>query len=124
MCGILENLNVSDTRSLFNLIKHRGPDAAEEKRFQVNSRVIPLLHQSLSIVDLSEIGTLPTFTHDQPGCIIFNGKISDHEILKKDWENFFSKGILMHLGFQSPGKLLGLKYAGGLKNIIRQRKIL
>lgn len=84
MCGILGSINVPNTESLLDLIKHRGPDASGEKSFQVNSATVHLLHRRLSIVDLSETGSQPMFTHDQNGCIIFNGEIYNHEDLKRE----------------------------------------
>ncbi len=92
MCGILGSINVANTGSLLDLIKHRGPDASGEMSFQIDSHKVHLLHRRLSIVDLSEAGSQPMFTHDKNGCIIFNGEIYNHEELKQKLPEIPFKG--------------------------------
>ncbi|MEM7293358.1 MAG: asparagine synthetase B, partial [Pseudomonadota bacterium] len=52
-------------------IQHRGPDASAVYLDQT----LGLVHQRLSIIDLSEAGTQPMHSHDERFVIVFNGEI-------------------------------------------------
>ena len=84
MCGILGSINIENTADYLATIRHRGPDAHGIVDFKVNDHHVKLLHQRLSIVDLSEAGCQPMYTDNQDGCIIFNGEIYNHETLRDD----------------------------------------
>jgi len=83
MCGILGSININNTETYLDTIKHRGPDACGVKSFEVAENKIDLLHRRLSIVDLSEAGKQPMFSYDNNACITFNGEIYNHLELKQ-----------------------------------------
>ena len=84
MCGILGSINLLIESKHLNLLKHRGPDDYGENSFCINNTKVQFLHRRLSIVDLSEMGKQPMFSHDQKSCIILNGEIYNHLELKND----------------------------------------
>lgn len=83
MCGILGSINFSTTSDYLDYIKHRGPDAEGANTFFVNNHVVNLLHRRLSILDLSEAGRQPMLSNDNKGCIVFNGEIYNHTLLRE-----------------------------------------
>lgn len=83
MCGILGSINITNTDSYLDYIKHRGPDASGMKSFKISNNTINLSHRRLSIVDLSEAGSQPMLSYDNKACIIFNGEIYNHLDLKE-----------------------------------------
>lgn len=83
MCGILGSINFPATSNYLDDIKHRGPDAAGANTFFINNHVVDLLHRRLSIIDLSEAGNQPMLSTDAKGCIIFNGEIYNHALLRE-----------------------------------------
>lgn len=82
MCGILGGININKIEDYLDYIKHRGPDAFGMKAFRTGNNKINLLHRRLSILDLSESGKQPMFSHNSKACIIFNGEIYNHLDLK------------------------------------------
>jgi asparagine synthase (glutamine-hydrolysing) len=78
MCGIAGFTQFSaavgdiDTlKNMGNAILHRGPDAGGEYL----DEHVGLAHRRLSIIDLSEAGNQPMFSHDRKLVIVFNGEI-------------------------------------------------
>jgi asparagine synthase (glutamine-hydrolysing) len=92
MCGILGSINIENTADYLATIRHRGPDAHGIVGFKVDDHDVKLLHQRLSIVDLSEAGCQPMYTDNQDGCIIFNGEIYNHETLRDDLPDVTFRG--------------------------------
>jgi asparagine synthase (glutamine-hydrolysing) len=93
MCGIAgiiyhnqRNVAESDLRQMMQSIKHRGPD--DEGLFI--DKNVGLGFVRLSILDLSEAGHQPMFSHDGKLVIVFNGEVYNYieirEELKKDFE--------------------------------------
>jgi asparagine synthase (glutamine-hydrolysing) len=85
MCGITGIFGISDVNqaqkkveSMNNALKHRGPNA---DGVFVNENVA-LGHRRLSIIDLSDAGTQPFYTHDRRQCIVFNGEIYNFQSVK------------------------------------------
>ncbi|MCI8919278.1 MAG: hypothetical protein HFH29_11045, partial [Eubacterium sp.] len=59
---------------MVDAIAHRGPDA--EGMFCAEN--IALGHRRLSIIDLSEQGNQPMYSHDGRYVIVFNGEIYNY----------------------------------------------
>jgi asparagine synthase (glutamine-hydrolysing) len=88
MCGIFgilssknENYLKQIVRIGSNSLKHRGPDGHGE--FIADS--IGMAHRRLSIIDLG-LGKQPMFNETQNLCIVFNGEITNHSLLRKQME--------------------------------------
>ena len=88
MCGIAgwiyknQNQKAEKERikKMTDAIAHRGPDA--EGAFLENN--VALGHRRLSIIDLSEDGNQPMFSHDDAYVIVFNGEIYNYLELKEE----------------------------------------
>lgn len=86
MCGInglISTEHTKETSYMFvqqmnDLIKHRGPD--NDGIFQHNHTTLG--HRRLSIIDLSEAGNQPFFSHDKKFVVVFNGEIYNYKELK------------------------------------------
>ena len=94
MCGIncilnfnLDNVNKNVIQQMNEQIIHRGPDKQKlffDKNFAFG-------HCRLSIIDLSDKGDQPMFSHDQRYVIAYNGEIYNFKILRKQLEK---QGVL------------------------------
>ncbi len=89
MCGIagflvtgFPELNASALEQMGNSIAHRGPDASATY-FDAD---IGLVHRRLSIIDLSDAGTQPMFSHDRRYAIVFNGEIYNFPALRQSMQ--------------------------------------
>jgi len=87
MCGINAIWKPKDSiglenaiRSMNGAIAHRGPDA-DGIWF---NEVLALGHRRLSIIDTSEAGNQPFFSHDKKLVIVFNGEVYNYLELKKE----------------------------------------
>jgi asparagine synthase (glutamine-hydrolysing) len=88
MCGIAgfvwkdarRPADAAAVQSMCDVIAHRGPDA---EGVHVEGPV-GLGHRRLSILDLSEAGTQPLFTHDGRFVIVFNGEIYNYVELRAE----------------------------------------
>ena len=94
MCGIggvfEQNKAPIDQALLESMQKamvHRGPD----DHGIYMDEFVGLVHRRLSIIDLSRDGHQPMFTSDGRFCIVYNGEIYNHEVLR---------GTLRNLGYQ------------------------
>lgn len=82
MCGIagIYHFNTAQPVSqdqltrMTDVMQHRGPDA---DGIYIHDK-IGLGHRRLSIIDLSEAGKQPMFSHDQQLAIVFNGEIFNY----------------------------------------------
>ncbi len=92
MCGILGSVNINDTASYLDEIKHRGPDGSGAASFLINENQIHLLHRRLSIIELGEAGLQPMFSSDNKACITFNGEIYNHLQLREKLQGVDFKG--------------------------------
>lgn len=86
MCGIAGMIDKHNgkidrvtIRRMTDRIVHRGPDA---EGIYIDGN-IGMGHRRLSILDLSDAGTQPMFSHDNRYCIVFNGEIYNYRELKK-----------------------------------------
>ena len=92
MCGIagyFGNGNSEKLEKMLNSIKHRGLDDSGIEIFDK----VGLGHNRLSIIELSELGHQPMYSHNKDICIVFNGEIYNFKDLKrqlKDKYNFKS----------------------------------
>ncbi len=88
MCGIAgfiykdkkKAAEQSRLKKMVDAIAHRGPDA--EGMFCAEN--IALGHRRLSIIDLSEQGNQPMYSHDGRYVIVFNGEIYNYIEIKKE----------------------------------------
>ncbi len=86
MCGIAgiinkrsTEVNKKDIRIMNTAMAHRGPDA---EGIYIDGN-IGLGHRRLSIVDLSDSGNQPMFSHDKKYVLVFNGEIYNYIELKE-----------------------------------------
>lgn len=88
MCGIVGGIGKiqGNTKSILELISHRGPDSSG---YYVQQDFF-LGHTRLAIQDLSENGNQPMFSADNRYVIIFNGEIYNHHEIRSEFENDFS----------------------------------
>lgn len=94
MCGIAgiirkdkNFIQKEQIKKMTDAIIHRGPDA--EGQFVEAS--IGLGHRRLSIIDLSEDGNQPMFSHDNRFVIVFNGEIYNYIELKDELKQLGAK---------------------------------
>ena len=94
MCGICGIYNYGQSTNAFDesllirmsdTIKHRGPD--DSGTFISSNHRVGFGFRRLSIVDLSPAGHQPMFSPDGSLCIIFNGEIYNHLVLRKEFES-------------------------------------
>jgi asparagine synthase (glutamine-hydrolysing) len=119
MCGIVgsitNNLHSNSLISkLHNIQKHRGPDGIGEYISVLPSkRVVTLLHQRLSIIDLTD-GSQPMSDLHKDITIIFNGEIFNHlelreRLMRKGYEfstNHSDTEVLLYLYKEYKEKML------------------
>lgn len=98
MCGIAgiikkKNFKVEqeEIQVMNDTMAHRGPDA---EGIYIDAH-IGLGHRRLSIVDLSECGNQPMFSHDKKYVLVFNGEIYNYIELK---EQLRKKGAVFATG--------------------------
>lgn len=83
--GALSTENVPATaRKMGNAIRHRGPD--DSGVWHDEHGQIALVHQRLSIVDLSPAGHQPMISPSGRYVIAFNGEIYNHPVLRHEIE--------------------------------------
>lgn len=88
MCGIVgfiykdrkKTAEYEKIKKMAERIAHRGPDA--EGTFVDGP--LAFGHRRLSIVDLSDSGNQPMFSHDKKLCIVFNGEIYNYIEIKRE----------------------------------------
>ncbi|HEX6966019.1 MAG TPA: asparagine synthase (glutamine-hydrolyzing) [Gemmatimonadaceae bacterium] len=66
--------------------RHRGPDASGT--YADPSGLAALGHNRLSIIDLSDAGAQPMFSHDGRLCIVFNGEIYNYLELRAELHDY------------------------------------
>ncbi|UOU99043.1 asparagine synthase (glutamine-hydrolyzing) [Chryseobacterium daecheongense] len=94
MCGIAGIIannaeNYQDKiRKMTDAIAHRGPDSSHHE-FYENAI---LGHRRLSIIDLSENGIQPMFSHNKNECIVLNGEIYGYQTLKGQYPEYSYRG--------------------------------
>lgn len=86
MCGIGGFINTQygeeDLLKMINAQSHRGPDA---NNFYFNSEAkVGLIHNRLSILDLSQDANQPMFSHYKRYIIVFNGEIYNFKDIASD----------------------------------------
>jgi asparagine synthase (glutamine-hydrolysing) len=94
MCGIAgifsfnnnKRPSLSEVQTLTKEIKHRGPDGGG---YFLEGNVA-LIHNRLSIIDLSSNGSQPFYSTNQDYVIVFNGEIYNYLELKKELEGEFT----------------------------------
>ena len=87
MCGIAGSVGVVSKKfnheELARALGHRGPDAQGLVRLPLGNKEAIIAHTRLSIVDLSEAGSQPMYSHDGRWIITYNGEIYNHLDLRK-----------------------------------------
>ncbi len=101
MCGIACIIDKSLTfdgnvlARFTNCVGHRGPDSYGFAKFAdgdglpeslQNSFLVGMGHRRLSIIDLSDAGSQPMFSHDRNFVLVFNGEIYNHIEIRKELE--------------------------------------
>lgn len=98
MCGIAgiikkkhDKAKKQEIQVMNDIMAHRGPDA---EGIYIDD-VVGFGHRRLSIVDLSESGNQPMFSHDRKYVLVFNGEIYNYleikEYLKKKGAKFVTE---------------------------------
>jgi len=102
MCGI-HGFNFADQkliRKMMSTAAHRGPD---DEGLHVGEG-ISLGHNRLSIIDLSEKGRNPMWSHDRRYAIVFNGEIYNFKKIKSE---LIKKGHTFYSGTDTEVILIG-----------------
>ena len=81
MCGIAGFFGNKDISKkiidrTINLMRNRGPDASNFKKFNFKNNQVLLVHSRLSIIDLDKRSDQPFI--DNGVCLIFNGEIYNY----------------------------------------------
>lgn len=92
MCGIVGVVGgqyVSDAQieQAEKLQRHRGPDSQGVVRCMAGVMHITLIHQRLSILDLSDAGSQPMKSRDGAGWLIYNGEIFNFIEIRTELES-------------------------------------
>ncbi len=89
MCGIAgiwnlnnKELSLTTLKRFTDSISHRGPDGSGYEL--LNDNTLGLGHRRLSILDLSEAGKQPMFSHERDLVISFNGEIYNFIEIRKE----------------------------------------
>ena len=123
MCGLVgffnplgfQNFNANDIlRKMSAEIIHRGPD--DSGCWHDDESGIALAHRRLSILDLSDAGSQPMFSHSGRYVIIFNGEIYNHLEIRLKLE---SKTSLGWRGASDTESLLAAIELWGLERTLR-----
>jgi asparagine synthase (glutamine-hydrolysing) len=121
MCGFAGFLSFSPSENhvlvrMGDAIKHRGPD--DSGVWLDASSGIGLVHQRLSILDLSDNGHQPMNSSSGRYCIAFNGEIYNHlelreELAQQTWRGHSDTETILS-GFDEWGILPTIKRAVGM----------
>ena len=89
MCGIAgciteREISHSEITKLLQLMRNRGPDSGNYKKFNFGNKLIYLFHTRLKILDLNPRSDQPFLKNDI--CLIYNGEIYNYIELRKDLE--------------------------------------
>jgi len=88
MCGIAGYFSATQKieneylNKMVKAINHRGPDGLHI--WQDESGIIGLTHARLAILDLSEAGTQPMYSHSKRYIMVFNGEIYNHNDIRSE----------------------------------------
>lgn len=63
---------------------HRGPDSQGSEVFNTGNWHVGINHQRLSILDLSDAGNQPMYSHSNRSVIAYNGEVYNYEEINKD----------------------------------------
>lgn len=96
MCGISGFANYSydlqvNIEKMKDRMLHRGPDA--EGSYILEAHKLALGHRRLSIVDITETGSQPMWSHDRRFVMVFNGEIYNHRTLRQKLIDDKSKNV-------------------------------
>ncbi len=108
MCGIIGvigPLSKPSFETIGSLTSHRGPDNLGK----FESEHALLIHNRLSIIDLSEAANQPMISHDQRYVMVFNGEIYNYQELRIELE---SAGLNFKTNSDSEVLLLGYSHWG------------
>ncbi|HET7563550.1 MAG TPA: asparagine synthase (glutamine-hydrolyzing), partial [Gemmatimonadaceae bacterium] len=90
MCGIAglfgRGWEPAQLDAMITRQRHRGPDASGTHCD--SSGLAALGHNRLSIIDLSDAGAQPMFSHDGRLCIVFNGEIYNYLELRAELHDY------------------------------------
>jgi asparagine synthase (glutamine-hydrolysing) len=106
-------------RRMGDSIRHRGPD--DSGVWHDGDGQIALVHQRLSILDLSTAGHQPMVSQSGRHVIVFNGEIYNHVALRKELESFDSS-ILKWRGHSDTETLLAGIDTWGLQSTLVKAK--
>ena len=92
MCGIFGcihranfDFSINSFNKLNQYLSHRGPDSEGVVEAQKDDNSVKLGHKRLSILDLSNNGNQPMYSHTNRFIISFNGEIYNHLELRKQY---------------------------------------
>lgn len=91
MCGILggvwkqaDNSLEERVKSALLTIRHRGPNDSGYEITPLHGGNLLLGHTRLSIIDLSNAGHQPMYSHDRKYSVVFNGEIYNYKELRSE----------------------------------------
>lgn len=86
MCGLSVAIGIPFAQQALTLMKHRGPDANQIKRFNINNQSVELGHCRLAINDLSSRAIQPISWDNERFWLVFNGEIYNFLELRTELE--------------------------------------
>lgn len=121
MCGIAGFVGagtLSDLQRMTDALRHRGPDG--EGHYQAPDQQLFLGHRRLAILDLAG-GAQPMWDAAREHCVIFNGEIYNHAILRQEliacgerFESHHSDTEVLLCGYRAWGLELLLRRLNGM----------
>ena len=96
MCGLVGFIGAGDEsilRQMTNLLTHRGPDSSGYYLEKENQ--IYIGHRRLIVIDKNH-GTQPMWDNNKDICVVFNGEIYNHQLLRQNLEELGHKFQTSH----------------------------
>jgi len=95
MCGVVGYISYQknsscDINKMLLSIKHRGPDAQDFKKFQIDNVEVVLGHVRLSILDLSDGADQPMIDESKNYNIVYNGEVYNFKEIRNELKSKYS----------------------------------
>ena len=89
LAGIASSENPDEIQAsllkMLDLIRHRGPDGQGMELYPLNAgTTLALGHQRLAIIDTTDAGLMPMYSHNRKLSIVYNGEIYNYLELKEE----------------------------------------
>src|SRR5687767_5395563 len=111
MCGIsgffdTENkFGKEDLLKMNNALAHRGPDASG-LFFDTTNITVGLGHRRLSILDLSENGNQPMYSHNKRYVMVYNGEVYNYREIANELKTTSREFQNLHFNSSSDSEVI------------------